>query len=127
MFLFLFIFFFFKQKTAYEMRISDWSSDVCSSDLLWQAVRARAAVRTMADVRNNTGERSVDEAAVRHAFLAIIDCIIGSGFTRDTRSQKEMTDDCHGNCIATPEKLHADPSAARILRRGGSREPQGGT
>src|SRR3546814_1874385 len=29
-----FCFFFFKQKTAYEMRISDWSSDVCSSDLL---------------------------------------------------------------------------------------------
>src|SRR3546814_3286755 len=27
------VFFFFKQKTAYEMRISDWSSDVCSSDL----------------------------------------------------------------------------------------------
>src|SRR3546814_10730829 len=30
----LVVFFFFKQKTAYEMRISDWSSDVCSSDLL---------------------------------------------------------------------------------------------
>src|SRR3546814_10283243 len=30
-------FFFFKQKTAYEMRISDWSSDVCSSDLLCSA------------------------------------------------------------------------------------------
>src|SRR3546814_6776366 len=29
-----YLFFFFKQKTAYEMRISDWSSDVCSSDLL---------------------------------------------------------------------------------------------
>src|SRR3546814_6431235 len=29
----IFYFFFFKQKTAYEMRISDWSSDVCSSDL----------------------------------------------------------------------------------------------
>src|SRR3546814_4387090 len=29
----LFVFFFFKQKKAYEMRISDWSSDVCSSDL----------------------------------------------------------------------------------------------
>src|SRR3546814_10546516 len=28
------MFFFFKQKTAYEMRISDWSSDVCSSDLM---------------------------------------------------------------------------------------------
>src|SRR3546814_5622917 len=30
---FVYGFFFFKQKTAYEMRISDWSSDVCSSDL----------------------------------------------------------------------------------------------
>src|SRR3546814_7978334 len=29
-----FLFFFYKQKTAYELRISDWSSDVCSSDLL---------------------------------------------------------------------------------------------
>src|SRR3546814_10186508 len=28
--------FFFKQKTAYDMRISDWSSDVCSSDLLFE-------------------------------------------------------------------------------------------
>src|SRR3546814_2131336 len=30
------MFFFFKQKTAYEMRISDWSSDVCSSDLIFE-------------------------------------------------------------------------------------------
>src|SRR3546814_6019113 len=29
----VYVFFFFKQKTAYDMRISDWSSDVCSSDL----------------------------------------------------------------------------------------------
>src|SRR3546814_2763692 len=39
----LWLFFFFKQKTAYELRISDWSSDVCSSDLLparpWGGVR----------------------------------------------------------------------------------------
>src|SRR3546814_8583072 len=35
---FVFVFF-FKQKTAYEMRISDWSSDVCSSDLLWYLSR----------------------------------------------------------------------------------------
>src|SRR3546814_3638978 len=36
------VFFFFKQKTAYEMRISDWSSDVCSSDLI-SAFRLRKA------------------------------------------------------------------------------------
>src|SRR3546814_8441709 len=35
----LYFFFFFKQKTAYEMRISDWSSDVCSSDLLGDGAR----------------------------------------------------------------------------------------
>src|SRR3546814_14753312 len=34
------VFFFYKQKTAYEMRISDWSSDVCSSDLATGAQRA---------------------------------------------------------------------------------------
>src|SRR3546814_3230571 len=33
------VFFFFKQKTAYEMRISDWSSDVCSSDLAYGLFR----------------------------------------------------------------------------------------
>src|SRR3546814_4159075 len=35
-------FFFFKQKTAYEMRISDWSSDVCSSDLSGHEGRGHA-------------------------------------------------------------------------------------
>src|SRR3546814_8612839 len=38
------IFFFFKQKTAYEMRISDWSSDVCSSDLTAMATKAEKLV-----------------------------------------------------------------------------------
>src|SRR3546814_272257 len=39
--LFVFFVFFFKQKTAYEMRISDWSSDVCSSDLFILPFRPR--------------------------------------------------------------------------------------
>src|SRR3546814_11312368 len=47
LFLFLVFVFFFKQKTAYEMRISDWSSDVCSSDLLRRRVR-QLAVRRLA-------------------------------------------------------------------------------
>src|SRR3546814_7339085 len=38
------LFFFFKQKTAYEMRISDWSSDVCSSDLSTKDVTPLARV-----------------------------------------------------------------------------------
>src|SRR3546814_1864787 len=46
------LFFFFKQKTAYEMRISDWSSDVCSSDLLAIAesgLQARAHLNAAGD------------------------------------------------------------------------------
>src|SRR3546814_9667297 len=38
------VFFFFKQKTAYELRISDWSSDVCSSDLAAMQLFARQGV-----------------------------------------------------------------------------------
>src|SRR3546814_1587914 len=41
-----FCFFFFKQKTAYEMRISDWSSDVCSSDLLEFSGDEETAMKT---------------------------------------------------------------------------------
>src|SRR3546814_5646275 len=39
-----YLFFFFKQKTAYEMRISDWSSDLCSSDLQCLGCRCRSDI-----------------------------------------------------------------------------------
>src|SRR3546814_16237487 len=45
------LFFFFKQKTAYEMRISDWSSDVCSSDLEIEKFRAQEYWSVEADFR----------------------------------------------------------------------------
>src|SRR3546814_6862213 len=62
------IVFFFKQKTAYEMRISDWSSDVCSSDLL--AVldpEARRTARVVAGDRvDAVPEQLGDEQAFAH-------------------------------------------------------------
>src|SRR3546814_5308606 len=46
--------FFFKQKTAYEMRISDWSSDVCSSDLMPAAIHySHEILRNLARVRKS--------------------------------------------------------------------------
>src|SRR3546814_8580153 len=45
--LLLMLFFFFKQKTAYEMRISDWSSDVCSSDLADATLLAAAGLHRL--------------------------------------------------------------------------------
>src|SRR3546814_7342758 len=44
------VFFFFKQKTAYEMRISDWSSDVCSSDLNHGRLIANKPTRELVDM-----------------------------------------------------------------------------
>src|SRR3546814_18600693 len=49
------LFCFFKQKTAYEMRISDWSSDVCSSDLTQRTQRARAVTEQYVDGAFHSG------------------------------------------------------------------------
>src|SRR3546814_8384003 len=64
--------FVFKQKTAYEMRISDWSSDVCSSDLPI-APRERVQQRRFADVRttgkSHFGNRWIrQELQIRRGF-----------------------------------------------------------
>src|SRR3546814_11953886 len=53
--------FFFKQKTAYEMRISDWSSDVCSSDL--NAPARHVIARRVAEALRRAPDRLVDPIA----------------------------------------------------------------
>src|SRR3546814_9661073 len=60
------LFFFFKQKTAYEMRISDWSSDVCSSDL------GPASGRIWGDFTR-------DSVLIIFFSLPIISCLIHAG------------------------------------------------
>src|SRR3546814_6490587 len=63
--------FFFKQKTAYEMRISDWSSDVCSSDLA-----ADVAVEPAVDDQLIRRVIDAQEAARRaQAAIAVIDVL----------------------------------------------------
>src|SRR3546814_7130338 len=80
-----FLFFFFKQKTAYEMRISDWSSDVCSSDLTDGIVRhhvddAQAHEGGEADRRpavvgeHQEGAAVGDEAAVQGDEIGRASC-----------------------------------------------------
>src|SRR3546814_9452729 len=63
------MFVFFKQKTAYEMRISDWSSDVCSSDLRRQApvASARAAIPASTTSRSRTAPAGPRPVAGSHA------------------------------------------------------------
>src|SRR3546814_10888973 len=63
----LLLFFFFKQKTAYEMRISDWSSDVCSSDL------------SSVPVREHAGTARLIAAAWRQEATALLAALFGGG------------------------------------------------
>src|SRR3546814_3690127 len=58
----LMFFFFFKQKTAYEMRISDWSSDVCSSDLLVEPDRHIGRA-----IRRRTRQRERQKGRFNHS------------------------------------------------------------
>src|SRR3546814_1705312 len=58
------LFFFFKQKTAYEMRISDWSSDVCSSDLV-VGVRAQPFAHAWVQSGDIVLNETPDEVARR--------------------------------------------------------------
>src|SRR3546814_2558602 len=73
--------FFFKQKTAYEMRISDWSSDVCSSDL-------HAAV--VADVLGRA-QRAAGEGVFPQALL---DHAVGVARSEERRVGKECVSTC---------------------------------
>src|SRR3546814_9987545 len=71
-----FLVFFFKQKTAYEMRISDWSSDVCSSDLCGSRGRPPPPARLRGrhlPVRP-CASPAADEAAKRRTPAALPEC-----------------------------------------------------
>src|SRR3546814_3310901 len=76
-------FFFFKQKTAYEMRISDWSSDVCSSDLVWRAVAAIAAALDDLEEKAVAVIRAVDLEILARGIAVVEDVQIGRASCRE--------------------------------------------
>src|SRR3546814_7454959 len=68
-------FFFFKQKTAYEMRISDWSSDVCSSDPTYMVINALKVfdiVFVVGSAETN-GTEVIAERMIRWFFISAND------------------------------------------------------
>src|SRR3546814_4620819 len=79
------VMFFFKQKTAYEMRISDWSSDVCSSDLIftgnsislsmyWRQWGSRYAIRA---------GRNLPDKEFRYLRTVIVTAAVYRGFNSE--------------------------------------------
>src|SRR3546814_2537666 len=94
-----FIFVFFKQKTAYEMRISDWSSDVCSSDLHGVQTRDVALDRTDAAVALELAGGRL-EAQVEQLFLGLAQLLHETGvFERVERSEeRRVGKECVRTC-----------------------------
>src|SRR3546814_8504628 len=90
--------FFFKQKTAYEMRISDWSSDVCSSDLFHRGVLAvaeRPALPSVRDVVRGARRVLVLEAVNDHENIgSLFRNAAAFGRSEERRVGKECVSTC---------------------------------
>src|SRR3546814_1326024 len=99
----LLFFFFFKQKTAYEMRISDWSSDVCSSDLVGDREPARG---TLQQAHAQLGFQLADAPA--QARLGNPQRAFGCG-------EATVVDD-GGKVVEVVEVLHGCSSKFRTIR-----------
>src|SRR3546814_5965751 len=104
--LFYIVFFFFKQKTAYEMRISDWSSDVCSSDLLVILHRLPSVLRELS---------GVDRARLAAGDVQAERDGAGVQGSRRDRQPAELSAPAARLTTGAPAPAHA----ARARRRGG--------
>src|SRR3546814_10783699 len=79
------VFFFFKQKTAYEMRISDWSSDVCSSDLRVAVGRQHFELLFAIDIGdfdNGNIESTAAQIVDRYLAVALVGLVHAKGQRR---------------------------------------------
>src|SRR3546814_12508412 len=108
----LLIIFFFKQKTAYEMRISDWSSDVCSSDLFRSLLAGDAfAAQQVALGASIADELRPDDRAAIARRQADMHMRI-----RDARrfiSDDDIAEECDRG--AQPDRVAVDPGDDRLL------------
>src|SRR3546814_990878 len=99
-------FFFFKQKTAYEMRISDWSSDVCSSDLTQSGWGNDALVEQTGTYVG--AHCSVTHHCTIHGCTIGDNCLIGIGSTiMDGRSEeRRVGKECVSTCRSRWSPYH---------------------
>src|SRR3546814_10496926 len=84
------VFFFFKQKTAYEMRISDWSSDVCSSDLTLIGAYPDYYLRATLEAWSKSGMSVFSPAAIKEYSRAFRDPACLSASCEDYRASASI-------------------------------------
>src|SRR3546814_14477994 len=94
------IVFFFKQKTAYEMRISDWSSDVCSSDLQWPLFGQLAKLQrsVFVDRKARTSHLQASELGRRLAA--------GDSMILFRSEERRVGQECVGTCSSRWSPYH---------------------
>src|SRR3546814_8053914 len=84
-------FFFFKQKTAYEMRISDWSSDVCSSDLIAQIRKKRiprtSIAKELSRIPQNKSDAETGLEVGKHTWRGLVAGVMSA--RKDAEAQKD--------------------------------------
>src|SRR3546814_3189356 len=102
----LLCFFFFKQKTAYELRISDWSSDVCSSDLLAFVFAAAWFVTTAMAVHLPSLLR--DAGATPAAAVAAASLVGPAQRSEERRVGKECVSTCRSRWSPNPSQKNKD-------------------
>src|SRR3546814_6339078 len=110
------VFFFFKQKTAYELRISDWSSDVCSSDLLGEALLDADAERVrlvdrhfaeqLAQPRNDAVRNTLVEPGETHDRVAIIMHHLVDQMLVERSDERREGKECVGTCKTWGSPYH---------------------
>src|SRR3546814_7532247 len=108
--------FFFKQKTAYEMRISDWSSDVCSSDLALVAIVVLAGHVHLPPAR--TGRQDQRARAQRGAVLEhdlVQPAFLGGGHERGRRL--EVHQDRKSVVAGKSVSVRVDLGGRRIIKK----------
>src|SRR3546814_3680711 len=98
------VFFFFKQKTAYEMRISDWSSDVCSSDLLAQD--AQAATAGNSEIIVTAQKRSESAQNVPIAITALDNNELQSAGINSRSEERRVGKECVSTCRSRWSPYH---------------------
>src|SRR3546814_6998740 len=98
----LLVFFFFKQKTAYEMRISDWSSDVCSSDLTLSLMvsdfLSRVCVAYVSKDVPSLKELCQADKTVDDAYAQILDTIIIALANHPRSEERRVGKECVSTC-----------------------------
>src|SRR3546814_5159216 len=100
------VFFFFKQKTAYEMRISDWSSDVCSSDLTSSFPREGGGTMTCFDLRDPFGGDAGHAPAVTAAPVRARRARPRSACPRPRSEERRVGKECVSPCRSRWSQYH---------------------